>query len=270
MVGAGAVAVMLVATGGGGAAAAQRLAPSAPIVEHVADGRFTVRLSALAVQRADAAGVRLPNVVRSALERIATLLPGPRLTLAVAYVRPGQVLRTVGILAGLIPGAGTTGTINAATGVVAVGFGPTSHVRLATSTRLWLPRVIADEVANAVRGVTRRGLGVVLLDSLVGGGIEAAFDTAAFPGPPDPWVVALTPAQQCTWWRRAVPELADPGLSEQWMFGYVGVPHWAGFTLGYHLVGAYRLRHPREGWRALTMARGPAVLAGSHFDPCPA
>jgi uncharacterized protein YjaZ len=35
--------------------------------------------------------------------------------------------------------------------------------------------------------------------------------------------------------------------------GY-GVPHWTGFTIGYHIIKDYRSRHPHVSWAALTSA----------------
>ncbi|HUY98329.1 MAG TPA: DUF2268 domain-containing putative Zn-dependent protease [Verrucomicrobiae bacterium] len=238
------------------------------MIERVAADRFTVHLTARAVQKASAVGVNLPTVVHRSLVRINALLPGPPTTISVVYMGPGQVISEGRLQSGVIPDNGTAGVTNVTTGEVRVGFGPTAHVRLATSIRTGLPRTMAHEVDHTVRILRGPGFGSTLLDSLISEGIASAFDIAAFPGPPDPWENALIPAQQCTWWRKAVLDLPDRSLYEQWMFGYFGVPRWTGFTLGYHIVQAYRLRHPHESWRALTDTSASAILVGSHYDPC--
>ena len=55
------------------------------------------------------------------------------------------------------------------------------------------------------------------------------------------------------------------------MFGdkSLGIPNWTGFTIGYHIVDDYRRYHPGVSWETLTLATATAILAGSHYQPCP-
>jgi uncharacterized protein YjaZ len=55
------------------------------------------------------------------------------------------------------------------------------------------------------------------------------------------------------------------------MFGdkSLGIPNWTGFTIGYHIVNDYRRYHPSVSWEALTLTSAAAILAGSHYQPCP-
>jgi uncharacterized protein YjaZ len=52
------------------------------------------------------------------------------------------------------------------------------------------------------------------------------------------------------------------------MFGTNGIPHWAGFTIGYHIVADYLQHHPRTSWPTLTATSSTAILVGSHYQPC--
>ena len=45
--------------------------------------------------------------------------------------------------------------------------------------------------------------------------------------------------------------------------------HWTGFTIGYDIVKDYRDRHPQVSWPTLTAMSAAAILAGSHYQPCP-
>jgi uncharacterized protein YjaZ len=97
------------------------------------------------------------------------------------------------------------------------------------------------------------------------------FDGAAFPGLPDPWDNAISPGQECALWNKAQSsQLGSPFDYDQWMFGGDGVPHWTGFTIGYHLVRDYLTRHPGTSWAALNSATATTILLGSHYQPCAA
>ena len=46
-----------------------------------------------------------------------------------------------------------------------------------------------------------------LLEEIISEGISSAVDTAAFPGPPDPWDRAISASQECALWKKAQPLL---------------------------------------------------------------
>jgi uncharacterized protein YjaZ len=146
---------------------------------------------------------------------------------------------------------------------------PPGRAELGEVGQLWFPRDLAHEVNHAVRIRKGPGFGPTLLPQLISEGIATAFDQVAFSGPVDPWTHAITPAQECALWKKAKPQLGYTGLYDAWMFGSYGIPHWTGFTIGYHIVNDYRHYHPGVSWETLTLTSAATILAGSHYQPCP-
>ena len=224
---------------------------------------FAVTFSGAALQAAKTAGISLPTLVSSALDHVSALLPGPQTTISVGYDRPAL----------LIPKNGTFGYTNPLTGQITTAFGAVPQVSIKQVLTFWLPRDLAHEVNHSVRILAGPGHGPALLDELIAEGIAAAFDQAAFPGPPDPWGQAITPSRECALWKKTAPQLGSAGLDAIWLFGgnFDGydVPNWTGYTIGYHIVNDYREQHPQVGWPALTSASATTIMAGSHYQPCP-
>jgi len=152
--------------------------------------------------------------------------------------------------------------------LIAIVFGPTPQASVSTIMKLWLPHSFSHEVDHSVRILAGPGFGVSLLEQIISEGISSAFDTAAFPGPPDPWDRAISRSQECGLWKKAQPLLGQSGLYDDWMFGAPGIPHWTAFTIGYDIVTDYHLRHPSVSWSAITSTSAAAILAGSHYQPC--
>jgi uncharacterized protein YjaZ len=217
-----------------------------------------VVLSTQARQLASSAGASLSQLVASALSHINTLLPGQPTTIVVDTGNPSS----------LIPQAGANGFTSPATGEISLQLGRTAQSSLPRTLGLWFPRDLAHEVSHSVRILGGTGFGTTLLQQTITEGIATAFDQAAFPGPPDPWDQAITPAQECMLWEKAKPQLGATGLYDLWMFGGPGVPHWTAFTIGYHIVNDYRNHHPDVSWAQLTATSATAILAGSHYQPC--
>ena len=216
-------------------------------------------LSSKALQEANAAGFSLPALTGHALDRINALLPGPKTSIAVSYARPDR----------LIPQAGANGFTDPLTGHITVAFGATPQASIDKALMLWLPRALSHEVNHSVRVLAGPGFGTTLLPQIITEGISSVFDEAAFPGPPNPWDNAISQNQQCDLWKKAKTQLSSTGLYDLWMFGGHGVPHWTGFTIGYHIIQDYRSRHPHVSWAALTAASATTIMAGSHYRPCP-
>lgn len=222
-------------------------------------GRFTVVLSDSALQQAKADGFSLPRITGRALAHTAALLPGPPVTITIGVVAASQI----------VPQTGTGGRTDPLTGrQVMIAFGPAGHLSASRVLTFWLPRTLALEVDHTVRIIDGPGEATTLLQQLVTGGVGAVFDRVAFPGPVDPWAQAITAPQQCALWRQARPLLGDHVSGQHWMLGGGGLPHWAGFTMGYQIVRDYLLRHPHLSWRALTLTSASAILSGSHYQPC--
>ena len=231
-----------------------------PASEGTAQERFTVLLSPQARQLASSTGVNLSRLVASTLDRINALLPGPATTITVTTGSPSLLL---------IPQTGENGYTDPGTGQVSLAFGQAPHTTLTRTLDLWLPRDAAHEVNHSVRILGGTGFGTTLLQQMITEGIATAFDQIAFPGPPDPWTQAITPAQECVLWKKAEPQLGGTGLYDLWMFGGPGVPLWTAFTIGYHIVNDYRNHHPDVSWATLTSTSAANVLTGSHYQPCP-
>jgi len=224
-----------------------------------AQQRFTVLLSTQARQLASSAGVSLPQLMASALNHINALLPGPPTVIVVKIGNPSQ----------LIPQQGVNGFTSQATGQIILQVGRTAQSSPARTLRLWLLRDLAHEVNHSVRILGGTGFGATLLQQTISEGIATAFDQAAFPGTPDPFAQAITPAQECALWEKVKPQLGATNLYNLWMFGGPGVPHWTAFTIGYHIVNDYRDHHRNVSWAQLTAASATAILAASHYQPCP-
>lgn len=235
--------------------------PTKPMTEHLVNGRFTVTMSGEALQEAKAAGDNLPALIAHALAHINALLPGAHSIITVNYARGSA----------LITQAGVYGFTNPLTVRITAGFGPTPQVTTREALRLWVPRALAHEVNHVVRILKGPDFGSTLLPQLISEGMATAFDQAAFPGPVDPWTHAITPARECALWKEAKPQLGYTGLYDTWMFGdkYLGIPNWTGFTIGYHIVNDYRRYHPSVSWETLALTSATAILAGSHYQPCP-
>jgi hypothetical protein len=238
-----------------------------PVTESFAGHRFTVTFTSRALEKADADGTNLPQVVGEALARINALLPGPPTTITVAY-ETDRVINNQSCQVSLDDQTGTFGYTSPDAGAVTTCFGQTPQVSFRSVMQLRLPRDLAHEVDHSVRILAGPGFGGSLLEQIITEGIATAFDQAAFPGAPDPWDRAISPAQECVLWKRAQPLLGQSGLYDAWMFGQSGIPHWTGFTIGYDIVADYRERHPDTSWPAITAASAATILAGSHYQPC--
>jgi len=234
-------------------------AASQSVTVHPVNGRFTVTIDGKALQEATAAGVNLPALIARALAHINALLPGPGSPITVGYARPSA----------LIEQAGVAGFTHPLTAHITTSFGATPQVSTGEALRFWFPRDLAHEVNHAVRILNGPGFGPALLQQLISEGIATAFDQAAFPGPADPWTHAITQTQECALWEKAEPQLGYTSFYDAWMLGGYGIPHWTGFTIGYHIVNQYRSHHSGVSWAALTSASAEAILAGSHYQPCP-
>ncbi|MDP9343899.1 MAG: DUF2268 domain-containing protein [Actinomycetota bacterium] len=135
---------------------------------------------------------------------------------------------------------------------------------------LWLPRTLAHELDETKR---RDALaeGSRLRDHLVTDGIADTFSVQTFPqGPPNPWDEALTPEQERQAWTMARPHLDDVlddhGFAH-WFFGGGAIPHWAGYTIGFHVIASYLALHPGITAVDLTTMDARKILAGSGYRP---
>ncbi len=80
---------------------------------------------------------------------------------------------------------------------------------------------------------------------MVSEGLADHYALELFGQPLPPWVTALSEDEIDLWLERARPELDSAGYSHSvWFFGTGSVPRWAGYTIGFRLVGDYLAANP--------------------------
>lgn len=122
-------------------------------------------------------------------------------------------------------------------------------------------RTLAHEVHHCLRYASV-GYGATLGEALVSEGLADQFDREAHGGTGQLWDHALAPERWTDVLASMEPQLKAPRYDHiVWFFGREGetgpIPRWAGYTVGYHLVGAYLDAHPRA--RPSRMAGTPAA-----------
>lgn len=121
-----------------------------------------------------------------------------------------------------------------------------------------LERTIAHEVHHAARWLGP-GYGRTLGEAIVSEGLACRFVSEVFSDPPEPWEIALAPNALAEWIEAARPHIGDMMYDHaSWFFGGRGVPRWAGYAIGFELVGRF-LREDEEK-RASAHAQTPASL----------
>ncbi|MEM9248198.1 MAG: DUF2268 domain-containing putative Zn-dependent protease [Pseudomonadota bacterium] len=74
---------------------------------------------------------------------------------------------------------------------------------------------------------------------------------------PEPWEEALSDAEYAHASTLAATEWASETYNHaKWFFGAGDLPRWAGYTLGYRLVGRYLAENPKE--TAASLVNAPA------------
>jgi hypothetical protein len=172
------------------------------------------------------AGVDVEALLRRAAADVFRVLPVERRIRVEVKVDPAEVIPTTGVVG---EAAGDRVLI-----ALDRPFRPESEV--------WLPALLAHEVHHAVRFRRRPTTPWTLGDALVNEGLADWFAYEVFPEtPPQPWDNALSEEQEASLWRRAAPLLSrEEGYDlNAWFYGGGDIPLWAGYTLGYRIVGAY-------------------------------
>jgi Predicted Zn-dependent protease (DUF2268) len=219
-------------------------------------GKVTVYVCESCIRAARAAGADLPATITHSIQRIDRLL-----SLPTAYVNVTADPKAT------IPGIGVGGESLGQDVPVALNphFG-----RFAWTIRVWLPITLAHELDETKRELDGPGGATSLLDWLVTDGLADHFALQAFPdSPPSPWDHALSRGQEGQLWKMARHHLDEIIDFSDWFFGSLRIPHWAGYTLGFHLVGRYLARHPGTTAADLTSMDAERILRGSGFDPNP-
>ena len=126
-----------------------------------------------------------------------------------------------------------------------------------------LPGALAHELHHVARH-RGPGYGRTLFEALVTEGLADHFSIEVTGGPPPPWTKALTPEQH-----GHLAELARRDYDTHryvhrfWFFGddEGRIPRWAGYSLGFQLVGDYLERHPDGSAGALASTPAEAFRA---------
>lgn len=109
-----------------------------------------------------------------------------------------------------------------------------------------IERTIAHELYHCLRA-RGPGYGKSLLTALVSEGLADYFDLEINGGGPRLWDVALSNKQMLELGEKAKKEYQNENYNHNdWFFGSKDgtIPRWAGYTLGFKLVGEYLARNP--------------------------
>lgn len=223
--------------------------------------RYAVVISPEARRAAGRHGIDLGKLTWQVLTRAGSQLPGGTYPTAVVHIATGTRQQT-------IPEIGVNGYTHPEGGAIDIVIDPATKLGLARALRLWFPSTVAHEAQNSARVLHGPGFGQDLLQWLVSEGLADAFSARASPAtPPLPWVRALSAPQEQDLWKRAQPILSSGGtrLYDSWFFGGNGIPRWAGYTIGTHIVEDYLARHPAAHLTGLSLRPASEILAGSGY-----
>ena len=109
-----------------------------------------------------------------------------------------------------------------------------------------LPSLAAHEFHHAAR-FRGPGYGNTLLQAMVSEGLADHYASELFGEPLPPWVTALSEEELALWLDRARPKFDSTTYNHAaWFFGTGNVPNWAGYTIGFRLVGDYLAANPES------------------------
>lgn len=109
-----------------------------------------------------------------------------------------------------------------------------------------IERTIAHELYHCLRA-RGPGWGKSLLAAMVSEGLADHFDLEVNGGGPRLWDVALSDKQMFEWGEKAKKEYQNKNYTHnEWFFGSKDgtILRWAGYTLGFKMVGDYLARNP--------------------------
>ncbi|HRN71145.1 MAG TPA: DUF2268 domain-containing putative Zn-dependent protease, partial [Candidatus Woesebacteria bacterium] len=121
-----------------------------------------------------------------------------------------------------------------------------SFINLKESINLELKRTLAHEFHHTVRW-KNPGYGETLLDALITEGLADHFDIEVFNESPQPWSRAFTDSELNNLMKKAEKEFNNTDYDHSaWFYGNVelGIPRWAGYSLGFKMVKDYLAKHP--------------------------
>ena len=171
---------------------------------------------------------KLKSIAESTVALVKKSLPIDDVDIVI-YENPSATIKEAGGIGGFSP--------NSHTVFVSLD---TSHPDFDNSLAHELPFALAHELHHTIRW-QKPVEGDMLLEALVFEGLAEHFAMEATGRTkPSPWACALTPEQKKIFFKKAMEEWEKPTYDNAlWFFGSNPevVPRWAGYTLGYDLVG---------------------------------
>jgi uncharacterized protein YjaZ len=186
-------------------------------------------------------------VVQSAVQKSGSVLPGPATTVCVlAADSSWTYLKDMHGVGGFTAGAGKIWL----------------SILPGGDWKDWITHGVAHEYHHSVWTALyyKRNPILNMADYLVFEGRADSFANVIDPLRHSPWTAALTRPQERTAWRTIERRLqsTDAPLMQGLMFGGAeGVPHWAGYTIGFQIVQSFLKAHPD-----LTVSQWTAIPAG--------
>jgi len=184
------------------------------------------------------------------------LLPAPDTQLCVFAADPeSTIIRDMGGISGVTAGAGKI----------------IFWVRPDGNWRDWLPFTFAHEYHHSAwTALHSDDLPLFdLAEYLIFEGRADSFAHVIFPQQVAAWDKALNPEQEAAAWKQMKSDLDSPDMMAQrrYMFGGQGVPRWAGYAIGFHIVQAYLHTHPGATVEDWTKLNAHALIDQSGYSP---
>ncbi len=135
----------------------------------------------------------------------------------------------------------------------------TDSLHFQSHLRQEIVSTITHELHHCTR-IHSIGYGKTLLEAMVSEGLADHFDIELNGYAPNPWSVALTDEEINTFFEKASLEFRKESYDHAaWFFGSEerGIPRWAGYSLGFELVGNYM---KKTGKSAADLVKAPASL----------
>lgn len=220
-------------------------------------GSVTISVSPDVMALARGEGVDVLGPLQDTVRRAAEALRVPSISLGVV-VDASSAVAQIGVGESLDP-----------LGNVTLYVAPTSPLGGRAELTTWLDLAAAHQLDLATRALSGAEGSGTLLESFIDLGLADQF-AASIVGrtATPPWDRALTAVEERAAWAAARPLLAnvDRAVRLTWLWGGHGRTRWTGFTLGFDIVKAARLRDPHRTWAAVTRETAAGILAASQFQ----
>ena len=128
------------------------------------------------------------------------------------------------------------------------GSAPNAHVlyiyinpdfaNLEAVLELEIRSTLAHELHHCARWAAV-GYGTTLLEAIVSEGLADHFDTEVNGGSPKPWSIALSEDELQSTMLKAKESFNSDYNHSDWFYGSKEIPRWAGYSLGFKIVGDY-------------------------------